>query len=76
MLSLYIYKQNTSRMKPIYGTTMAGTQEIFDLWTNGERQRAINLLVTCIAVNKPETQLNNEMMAQGTIEAWIEENFS
>lgn len=62
-------------MKPIYGTTMAGTEEIFDLWVSGDRQRAIKLLIACIAVNRPETQLNNERMAQGTIEQWIEDNF-
>ena len=62
-------------MKPIYGTTWAGTNEIFDLWTKGEKQRAIKLLMACITVNRPETPNNDEFMAKGTIEAWIEENF-
>lgn len=62
-------------MQPIYGTTLSGTETIFDHWMNGEKDKAIKLLIDCIRVNRPETQLNNEQMAKGTIEQWLEDNF-
>lgn len=62
-------------MKPIYGTTMAGTEEIFNLWMSDKKESAIKLLVACILVNRPETKNNTEQMAKETIEKWIEDNF-
>lgn len=62
-------------MKPIYGTTMAGTEEIFNLWMSDKKESAIKLLVACISVNRPETKNNTEQMAKETIEKWIEDNF-
>lgn len=62
-------------MKPIYGTTMAGTEEIFNLWISDKKESAIKLLVACILVNRPETKNNTEQMAKETIEKWIEDNF-
>lgn len=63
-------------MKPIYGTTLHGSELIFDQWMSGNREWAIKFLVTCIAVNKPETPNNTEQMAKDTIEKWIEDNFN
>jgi hypothetical protein len=62
-------------MKPIYGTTMSGTEEIFERWVNGEKEKAIDFLMMCINVNKPKTPNNTEQMAKETIEKWIEDNF-
>ena len=62
------------KMKPIYGTTMAGTEAIIDLWLSGEQHRAIYELVLHISVNKPETICNTHQMAKDTIEKWIEDN--
>ena len=62
-------------MKPIYGTTMSGTETIFDKWVNGDKERAIKLLVMYINVNKPETPNNTEQMAKDAIEKWIDDNF-
>jgi len=62
-------------MKPIYGTTMAGTDDIIDLWLAGKHEKAIQELVLHISVNKPETICNTHQMAKETIEKWIEDNF-
>jgi hypothetical protein len=61
-------------MKPIYGTTLVGTEVIIDLWLSGQEHRAINELVLHISVNKPETPNNTPQMAKETIEKWIEDN--
>lgn len=62
-------------IKPIYGTTMNGTETILDRWLNGKELDAMTFLVTCIKVNKPETANNTLTMAKETIEKWIEDNF-
>lgn len=61
-------------MKPIYGTTMAGTNQIIDLWLAGNHEKAAHELILHISVNKPETPKNNEQTAKETIEKWIEDN--
>lgn len=63
-------------MKPIYGTTIEGTELIFDLWVSGEKEKACKELIVHISVNRPETQMNTERMAKETIEKWIEDNFT
>lgn len=69
-------KINTmNKLKPIYGTTMSGTETIFAKWMNGDKEQAIKFLVMCIQVNKPETPNNTEQMAKDTIEKWIDDNF-
>jgi hypothetical protein len=50
-------------MKPIFGTTMSGTETIIGKWLNGSKESK---------VNKPETKYN---MAKETIEKYIEDNF-
>lgn len=67
--------QKTKQINPIYGTTMSGTESIFDMWIKGEHDRAIKFLVTCITVNKPQTAHNTEEKAKETIEKWIEDSF-
>ncbi len=62
-------------MKPIYGTTMSGTETIFAKWMDGDKEQAINFLIACISVNKPETPHNTQQRAKETIEKWIEDNF-
>ena len=62
-------------MKPIYGTTMAGTEVIIDLWLAGHHHKAINELMLHISVNKPETICNTHQNAKDTIEKWIEDSF-
>ena len=64
-----------NKLKPIYGTTIHGTEAIFDEWMSGDKDAAIKLLVICIKVNKPETPNNTEEMAKDTIEKWIDDNF-
>jgi hypothetical protein len=64
-----------TRVRPIYGTTMSGTETILDKWINGKKDIAIEILITCIMVNKPETPNNNKQMAKETIEKWINDNF-
>lgn len=64
-----------SKLKPIYGTTMAGTEIIIDMWMSGYKEKACKELVMHISVNKPETTNNTELMAKDTIEKWIEDNF-
>lgn len=64
-----------NQLKPIYGTTMSGTETIFAKWMNGDKEQAIKFLVMCIQVNKPETPNNTEQMAKDTIEKWIDDNF-
>ena len=59
-------------MKPIYGTTMSGTETIFSKWVNGDKEQAIKFLVICIGVNKPETSNNTEDAARKTIEEWFD----
>lgn len=62
-------------IKPIYGTTISGTETILSKWLNGDRIAAIKFLVMCITVNKPQTPNNTEQMAKDTIEKWIEDNY-
>lgn len=62
-------------IKPIYGTTISGTETIFTKWMNGDYEQAIKFLIMCISVNKPETPKNTHQMAKETIEKWIEDNF-
>ena len=62
-------------MKPIYGTTLSGTEQILSKWLNGSKDAAIKMLVVHISINKPETKRNTESMAKETIEKWIEDNF-
>jgi hypothetical protein len=62
-------------MKPLYGTTMQGTELILDIWLSGNKEKACKELVLHISVNKPETKNNTEQMAKETIEKWIEDNF-
>jgi hypothetical protein len=62
------------KMKPIYGTTMAGTEAIIDLWLAGNEYEATKALVLHISINKPETICNTHQMAKETIEKWIEDN--
>lgn len=64
-----------SGLRPIYGTTMSGTETIFAQWMDGDREQAIQFLIMCIKVNKPDTPNNTEQMAKDTIEKWIEDNF-
>lgn len=63
-------------MKPIYGTTIFGTELILDLWLKGDTEKACKELMMQINVNKPETPHNNERNAYETIIAWIEKNFN
>ena len=63
-------------MKPIYGTTITGTEAIIDLWLSGDEHRAINELMVHISVNKPETPHNTPEGARNHIEKWIKHNFS
>ena len=63
-------------MEPIYGTTLDGTYDIFRWWLNGEDERDIKFLITCISINKPETPNNNPINARHTIEKWMEDNFT
>jgi hypothetical protein len=65
----------SKKLKAIYGTTMSGTEDIINMWLNGEKERAIKFLMMCISVNEPETKNNTEQMAKETIERYIEENF-
>lgn len=62
-------------IKPIYGTTISGTETILDKWLSGRVDAAAKFLVMCIKVNKPETPNNTEQMAKETIQKWIEDNF-
>lgn len=62
-------------MKPIYGTTMSGTETILSKWLDGHKEIAIKFLMMCITVNKPDTPYNTYEMAKDTIEKWIEDNF-
>ena len=62
-------------MKPIYGTTISGTETIFDKWMDGEKEQAISFLMMCIRVNKPENKSNTELNAKHTIEKCIDDNF-
>ena len=62
-------------IKPIYGTTMSGTDTILAKWLDGSKDAAIKFLMMCISVNRPDTPNNNETMAKETIEKWIEETF-
>lgn len=64
-----------TKIKPIYGTTMSGTETILDKWLNGSKEAAIKFLVMCIQVNEKDTPNNTESMAKETIEKWIEDNF-
>lgn len=64
-----------NKIKPIYGTTMAGTEIIIDKWMSGDKEKACKELMLHISVNKPETKNNTEQMAKDTIEKWIEDNF-
>lgn len=64
-----------TRIKPIYGTTEYGSEDILHLWLNGKQAQAIKKLVLHISINKPNTPNNNEQMAKETIEKWIEDNF-
>ena len=62
-------------MKPIYGTTLYGTELILDMWISGEKEKAIKELMLHIQINKPETPNNTYQMAKDTIEKYIEDNF-
>ena len=62
-------------MKPIYGTTLAGTEQILDLWLNNSKEKAWYELVLHISVNKPESKNSSVVMAKDTIERYIKENF-
>ena len=64
-----------NKLKPIYGTTMSGTELIFAKWMNGDKEQAIDFLVMSITVNKPETPNNTKQMAKETIEKWLEDTF-
>lgn len=64
-----------SKLKPIYGTTMFGTEIIIDMWMSGNKENACKELMMHISVNKPETPNNTELMAKDTIEKWIDDNF-
>ena len=61
-------------MKPIYGTTMAGTEAIIDLWLAGHHHKAINELMLHISVNKPGTIHNTPEGAKNHIMRWIKYN--
>jgi len=63
------------KIKPIYGTTLSGTETILSKWLNGSKDSAIKFLVMCISVNAPNTPNNTEQMAKETIEKWIEDNY-
>ena len=62
-------------IKPIYGTTISGTETILEKWLSGSTDAAVKFLVMCIKENKPETPHNTEQMAKETIQKWIEDNF-
>jgi len=62
-------------MKPLYGTTIFGTEIIVDMWLKGDKEKACKELMMHISVNKPDTIHNTEQMAKDTIEKWIEDNF-
>ena len=62
-------------MKPIYGTTITGTEAILDMWLSGQHDKAIRELVLHISVNRPEMPHNTPYWAKNTIEKWIEDNF-
>jgi hypothetical protein len=61
-------------MKPLYGTTLIGTEQILDLWLL-DKDKACKELVLHISVNKPETKCNTEQKAKDTILAYIDDNF-
>jgi hypothetical protein len=58
-------------MKPLYGTTLVGTELILDMWFQNE-DKAIKELMLHISINKPETVNNNYPMARNAIEAYIQ----
>jgi hypothetical protein len=64
-----------TKINPIYGTTISGTETILSKWLDGSEDAAIKFLVMCITVNKPETPNNTYQMAKDTIEKWIADNF-
>ena len=47
-------------MKPIFGTTMSGTETIIGKWLNGSKESAIKFLVMCIKVNKYMKKLKQQ----------------
>lgn len=64
-----------TKIKPIYGTTVTGTEAILEKWLSVNKQAAIKFLIMCITVNMPSNKHNTEQMAKETIEKWIEENY-
>jgi len=64
-----------TKIKPMYGTTLSGTETIISKWLYGDKEQAIKFLMMCITLNAPDTPLNTESMAKYTIERWIEDNF-
>lgn len=61
-------------MKPLYGTTIEGTELILDMWLY-DKEKACKELMLHISVNKPETKNNTEQMAKDNILKYIEDNF-
>lgn len=57
-------------MKPLYGTTLTGTELILDMWFEN-KEKAIRELMLHISINKPETPNNTYSMAKDTIEDYI-----
>lgn len=64
-----------TKIKPIYGTTVSGTEHILEKWLNGDKLLACKFLMMSIMVNMPGNKHNTEQMAKETIERWIKDNY-
>lgn len=60
----------------LYGCSKEGTEQVISLWIDGNKDKAAELLMMCISVNRPETKRNTKQMAIETIEKYIETNFN